>query len=542
MHAGYRPVKLRSVVVAGLLLLAVVACKRAEQPAAPATRAAAPEVPHDGGTLLRRLENDVATFNYLLQTTDYERNVLSYLYDPLIDLDRDLKPIPGTAASWSVSPDGRTYTLKLDPRATFSDGKPVRASDVVFTIRRVMSEESMQFSGFFAGIQLDKLRAVDERTVEVTFDEPYVARWFAFNIGVLPEHVYGTGDFKTAFNDKVVGNGPYVLAGRQPGQSITLERRADYWREKPHIQRIVFKVIGDPGVAWNAMKRGDIDEMRVPTDLWAREKNARNIDFHDVWLLQYNCIAWNVRDPILADRSVRHALARAFDTKTIIATLYHGQARAVSGPFTPDQWAYDPKVQPVAFDLAGADALLSQAGWRDTNGDGIRDRAGKKLSIALLVPAGNKIGVDQGQIFQDSLKKIGVELTVQQLEGATFFQHVMRGNYQAAFFAWSLDPEPDLYALFHSSQAPPAGMNVIGYSNPEVDKAIEAARRESDPARRPAAWQRAHALLAADQPYLWTLQLAQKWAVNERVKGEETSKGFGFFLWQPGARAWWVSG
>ncbi len=507
--------------------LIALACGR-EQQRAP-TPAPAPVQPRDGGTLTRRLENEVTTLNYLLHTTDYERNVLAYLYDPLIDLDENLQPIPGTAASWTVSPDRLTYTLKLDPRSTFSDGKPVRASDIVFTIRKIIEAESMQYSSFFTGLDLNRLRALDDRTVEVVFTEPHVARWYAFNIGVLPEHVYGKGDFKNDFNDMAVGNGPYVLARRQAEQPITLERRADYWREKPHIQRIVFKVIGDTTVAWNAMKRGDIDEMRLKTDFWAREKNAPNVEFHDVWALQYNCIAWNNRDPILRDPRVRRALAMAFDTKQVIDTMYHGQARAISGPFTPDQWAYNAAVPPVKFDLAGARKLLDEAGWKD-----------KKLALTMILPAGNTVGLEQGQILQDALGKIGVTLSVQALEGAAFFEHIMRGNYQSAFFAWSLDPEPDLYPLFHSTQIPPAGMNVIGYSNPEVDRAIDEARRTFDLPTRRAAYHRLHVMLAADQPYLWTLQLAQKWAVNKRVKNVKVSKGFGLFIWHPGPKQWWL--
>jgi peptide/nickel transport system substrate-binding protein len=524
-------------VAAVLLLLCAFSCSREEPQRTTPAAARQPQQPRDGGTLSRRIENDVTTLNYLLQSTDYERQVLQYLHDPLIDLDRDLKPIPGTAASWSVSPDGLTYTLKLDPRSTFSDGKPVRASDVVFTIRKVVEEQSMQFAGFFAGIDLAKLRAVDGHTVEVVFGEPNVARWYAFYIGVLPEHVYGKGDFKNDFNSTAVGNGPYTLAGREPGKSITLERRNDYWREKPHIQRIVFNVIGDHGVAWNAMKAGQIDEMRVKTDVWARVRNdpavKSRIAFQDAWMLQYNCVAWNNRDRILKNPRVRRALAMAFDTRQVVATVYHGDARAISGPFTPDQWAYNASVPPVPFDLAGAGRLLDEAGWP------LRD--GKRFSLTMLVPSGNTAGVEQSQILQNALKRIGVSMEVNQLEGSAFFDSVMRGNYQAAFFAWSIDPEPDLHSLFHSSQIAPNGMNVVAYSNPQVDQAIDAARREFDPAARRAAYQRLHAMIAADQPYLWTVQFAQKWALNQRVQNVEMSNGFGLFLWHPGPKAWWLA-
>ncbi|HEX8155344.1 MAG TPA: ABC transporter substrate-binding protein, partial [Thermoanaerobaculia bacterium] len=294
---------------AALFLLAVVALTGAcspERPAPPSVKpAAAAEKPRDGGRIVRRLESDVDTLNYLLQTTDYERNVLALIHDPLIDLDASLQPIPGVAAKWEVSPDGLTYTLHLDPRATFSDGTAVTARDVLFTLRKVVEAPSQQFAGFFEGLDLARSAAVDDRTVRVAFNQPLVPRWYAFNIAVLPEHVYGKGDFTKDHNETSVGTGPYTLVKREPGQRIQLERRAGYWREQPHIQTVVFRVIGDHTVAWNAMKLGEIDEMRVKSDVWAREHDRADVKsrmrFEDFYWLNYNCIAWNNSDPILGD-------------------------------------------------------------------------------------------------------------------------------------------------------------------------------------------------------------------------------------------------
>ncbi len=532
---SHRPVPLR---IAALLVLVAMLFSCSRETASPPT----PVPSDDGGTLIRRLEANVDTLNYLLQTTDYERNVLAYLYDPLIDLDENLRPIPGTADRWEVSPDGRTYTLHLDRRATFSDGTRVKASDVVFTIRKLIEVESTQFAGFFEGVDLDETQALDEHTVRVVFNQPLVARWYAFNIGILPEHVYGKGDFRTAFGNTAVGNGAYRLARRAPDGTIVLERRTDYWRAKPPISRILFKVIADPTVAWNALKLGQIDEIRVKTDLWKAERDRpdvqRKITFHDVYLLGYNCIAWNGRDPVLNDSRVRRALAMTFDVPMVIEKLYHSQARPISGPFTPDQWAYNTRVPPVAYDPAGAGALLAAAGWRDTNGDGIRDRGRRTLSFEMLVPAGNAQGIEQSQVLQDALRGIGVAMSIRVIDGASFFEYLMKGKYQAAFMGWNLDPDPDLYSLFHSSQVPPKGMNIVSYSNPEVDRLIEEARREFDHGKRRVIFHRLHELLAADQPYLWSVQVSQKWAVSRRVENVKSSKGYGLFLWHPGPFQW----
>ncbi|HYI11118.1 MAG TPA: ABC transporter substrate-binding protein [Thermoanaerobaculia bacterium] len=513
----------RSAVV--VLLLSLLAC-RGEQPAPAHAPSDAPAKKPVENRITRRLESDVATLNYVLHTSEYERYVLEYLYDPLVDLDRNLQPVPGLARSWEVSPDGRAYTLHLDPRATFEDGRPVTARDVLFTINRIVDEESPQFSAWFEGLDRKGTKAIDDRTIVVAFTEPRAALLYSFNIAVLPEHVYGTGDFKKDFNDRAVGNGPYRLAEKKAGERVVLLRRPDYWREKPALERIVFRVIGDDGAAWAALQRGDIDEMRVKPDIWAREKErARDVTFHDVYLLAYNTVAWNLDDLLLRDPQVRLALSMAFDRKTIIDRLYQGQARSISGPFTPDQWAYDPNVVPPPYDPAGARKLL----------------AGRTFSLTVLVPAGNKQAEDQAVIYQAALRGIGVTAEIRKLDTAAFFDLLMRGNYQAALVGWSADPDPDPYSLFHSSQVPPAGLNIVRYRNPAADALMERARHELDLTRRAALYHQLHARLAADLPYLWTVQVATKWAVRKRVQGVEAGKGYGLFFWSPGARGWRVA-
>lgn len=529
-----------------MLVAGVIGCRQSEAPPSPSRPSSSAAKPVDGGQILRRLESDVATLNFVLQTTEYERYVHSYLHDNLVDLNRDLTPIPALAARWEIGDGGRTYTFHVDPRATFSDGQPVRASDVLFTISKIVDEQSPQFASLFETWDKKASAVVDDRTVRIAFREARVAQLLAFTmITVLPEHVYGKGNFKKDFNTSVVGSGPYTLAGWERGKSILLQRRNDYWREKPHAASVLFKVIAEDAVAWLALQRGDIDEMRVKNDLWANEKDRpevrANVDFHDVYLLSYNCIAWNLRDPLLSDPRVRNALAMAFDRDSIIRSLYRGQARAISGPFTPDQWAFDPSVTPLTYDAARATALLKEAGWADSNGDGVLDRGGRPLSFNMLVPAGSQAAMEQTQIYQQGLQKIGVKLEIRPLEGAAMFDHIMRGNYQSAFMAWSTDVDPDIGVLFRSDQTPPAGLNIVRYANPELDALIDRSRIEFDQNKRREIFHQMHQLLARDQPYLWTVQVATKWAVNKRVRDVQLAKGLGPFNWYPGTRAWWLA-
>ncbi|HYM62568.1 MAG TPA: ABC transporter substrate-binding protein, partial [Thermoanaerobaculia bacterium] len=323
-------------------------------------------------------------------------------------------------------------------------------------------------------------------------------------------------------------------------------RREDYWSKKPYIPNVILKVVVDDSTAWNAVQRGDVDETIITSDMWAkaspRPDLQRKLEFRRFYTLTYNFVAWNNRDPILSDRRVRRALAKCIDLKSLINNLYHGTARAMTGPFTPDQFAYNPSVPAIGYDPDGARADLNALGWLDTDGDGIlNDKQKRPLKFDMLVFGGSGAAVPFAQIYQAELKRIGVQLNIVQLDPSTVFQRLLSGNFQSCYLSFDLDPDPDVFAIFHSSAIPPHGQNFARYSNPEVDKLIDLGRTTLDRPKRIKIYQQLHELIADDQPCTWTLQVSVKWAINRRVRNVKESKGKGLFLWYPGELDWWLA-
>ncbi|HYC90376.1 MAG TPA: ABC transporter substrate-binding protein [Thermoanaerobaculia bacterium] len=536
-----------------IALLLCFACLRDEQPAQQPSRtpkkpaaAADAGTPQEGGTLVRRIEADVVTLNPITSTSTYDRQVVDYLFTPMVYLDQDLEPIPGLADSWEILEGGRLYRFELNQKATFADGTPVKASDVVFTLKKIFdpTSEALQIIGAFEYLDLARTRAVDDDTVEIGFRQPLAAQLIRFHdVMVLPEHVYSKGKFREDFNSTAVGSGPYRLVKRDPGKEVIIERREDYWREKPPLKRVIFKVISDHATAWNALRRGDIDETRLSSDVWRREHQnpqyANSVDFRRFYTMSYNFIAWNLRTPRLADKRVRQALSMCIPTQSVINDLYYGTARAMSGPFTPDSFAYNPTVPVIRHDLTGAKRLLTNAGWMDSNGDGVVDSKGKPLKIELILMAGNATTLQFGQMLQGEMKKIGVQLELSVLDFSSAIQRIMNGNYEAAYFGYDLDNDPDPFNILHSSQVPPRGQNFAYYANPEIDRIIVQARSEMDRSKRKDLYWRLHEIVAADQPYTFTVQVSSKWGLHKRVRGAEVS-GYGLYRWFPGPLGWWI--
>ena len=538
--------RFRLLIAIFLLALGATTCKR-EQALPPLPAVVDDTTPVQGGTVLRRLSGDVSTLNPIVSATKWDRLVAYYLYTPLIHLDVNLQPIPGLAEKWEISPDGKQYTFHLNPKATFSDGTPLRASDVLFTLKKIIdpASEAAQIAGGFEKLDLATTRVVDDHTIVVGFKEVQAPQIIRFNdVMPLPEHVYAQGDFRGGWAERAVSCGPYTLVRRVPGKEIVLQRRKDWWGPPVYIDTVLFKVINDDKTAWSAMQRGDIDETYISSDVWQMESRRpelqKTIDFRRFYMLTYNFLPWNNRHPILGDRRVRRALAMCIDLQSVINNLYHGTARAMNGPFTPDEWAYNPDVPVIQYNPLEAQRILNSLGWTDTDHDGILDKDGKPFKFDMIIPGGNAISSPFAQLFQSELKKIGVQMNIVSLDTSAFMQRVTSGNFESADLAWDLDPDPDPFALFHSSQFPPAGQNIVFYSNPEADRLIEAERRELDLKKRIPIFRRLHEVLANDQPYTWTLQVSMKWAVNKRLRNVNESKGWGLNLWYPGELGWWI--
>ena len=537
----------RSLLVWLLLALAAGCSRERSSPILPAPVAEDDSKPEDGGTVVRRLDADIATLNPVMATSRYEKYLSTGLFDPLVELDAALQPIHGLAEKWEISADGREYTFHLNPRATFSDGTPVLASDVLFTLKKIVdpATEAPQIAGQFDQADLAHTRITDPHTIVIAFKVVLAPQlgWFN-NLRPLPEHVYGKGDFKADFASTAVGSGPYRLVRRVPGKELLLERRADYWGVKPYLQTILFKVITDDATAWNAVKVGEIDETIINSDLWLTESRRpelqKFLDFRRFYPLTYNYIPWNTRDPILSDKRVRRALAMCVDLQSIINNLYHGTARAMTGPFTPDQWAYNPDVPVIQYNPQEAKRILNSLGWLDTDKDGLLDRNHKPFQLEMLISAGSIATKNFAELYQSELRKIGVNLKVTPLDFSAAMQRVLAGNFQSAYLSWDLDPDPDPYSLFHSSQIPPRGYNFVFYRNPVADKLMDDAHHEIDVSKRTVMYRQLHALLADEQPYSWTVEVSTKWAINKRIHGAKESKGWGMFGWYPGERDWWI--
>jgi peptide/nickel transport system substrate-binding protein len=524
--------------VAGLALAAVLACRGGP----PGRRAPAGAAAADSGRpFVVATQADVTTFNECQSAGETtEMDVISLLFPALANEQPDyrLHPpsfAPRLASSWQFSPDRRTLTFHLRPDARWSDGVPITAQDVRFTFEAQKNEATgcpnQEIKDFIRDVEV-----VDPSTVRFHFTRVYPYQLMDANDGhILPEHAWKSVPFAkwptTDFAPRLVTGGPFRLAAHVPQQTIVLERDPGWWgAPRPYIGRLVFRILPDVASQLSQLLAGDVDLVQQVSpqdaDRIASSPGTKLVSFPSRLL---GLVAWNDRRPAFADANVRRALTLAINRKAAVDTVYRGYARLANGPVLSSMWAYDAALPVLGYDPRLAGELLDQAGWRRDGAGGPRRRGGKPFSFDLLYPAGNTIRERMALLVQADLARIGVEAHPRQVEFTSLIARTEAGDFDAVIWVWEEATKVDLTEVWSTRRDDEGTSNFVGYSNPEVDRLIAAARAVSDYADAKPFLDRAQELIVADQPVTFLYEADQLVGVNRRLEGADINSAGIFF-------------
>jgi len=347
------------------------------------------EYPGDEGDwLIWCLRAEPRTLNLISVEADiYSGYVtLGNVFERLLEYDPDeVRLKPWLAESYEISEDGLEITVKLRDDIYFSDGVRITAEDVLFTYETIMNPgvDAADIRNFYNNFK--KVIKVNDRVVKFVFNEPYWKTFEAVGLfEVFPKHIYQFDD-PEEFNKRrsnPVGSGPYVFEKWDVGREVVLRRNENYWGHKPKIKKIVYRFITNDVAALQSLRSQEVDYL-IPTPDQFAEMSADeqfNKDFRcmSYWTpgVPFYFFGWNQATPYFKDRLVRLAMTHIIDRDTIVEHLLKGNAQVVTGPFYIYGRQNDPNVEPWPYDLERAKELLDEAGWRDTDRDGIRDKDG----------------------------------------------------------------------------------------------------------------------------------------------------------------------
>ena len=443
--------------------------------------------------------------------------------------DEDFQPLLAQKWEW----DGPlTLVFHIDPRARWHDGQRVSAVDVAFTFDAYT--DSAVASPFRAQLKrIASVTARDSLTAVFRFRERYPEMLYdaVYHMRVLPAHLLRSvprDQWKTApFGRQPIGDGPYRFVSWQPGQAIELRSDTTFFLGRPGIRRLIWRFTPDIGVAVTQViaDQADVREQLITPDMINRVRAAQQVKLYPFRGTVYTYLGFNLRangdttkpHPIFGDREVRRALTMAVDRASLVKSTLGDIGKVPPGPMSSLLWIWDPEIRQLPFDTAQAARHLSARGWRDHDGDGVRDRDGQPLAFRIVVPSTSTLRRQYAQLLQERWRVIGVQVEIDVVDPSVVQQRTTSGKYDAVILSRQNNPSPSSGIQQTWTRAGIGGSNITRYDNPEfdrlVDRAVSAMSR--DQARQ--LWRAAMETINADAPGIFLYALDNMAGVHQRV-------------------------
>lgn len=490
--------------------------------------AAVAQAPARGGTMNIIISPEPPTLMLGINQTTPAAIVGGKIYESLLRYDLDLKPMPGLAKSWTVSPDGKTYTFKLQEGVKWHDGTPFTADDVVFSAKTYLTTTHPRSRPIFQ--RAEEISAPDPLTVVFKLKgpfAPFIMAWEPSTAPIVPKHIYEGTDFRAnPANAKPIGTGPFKLKEWVRGSHIHLVRNDDYWQKgKPYLDEIYYRVLPDASARVVAMETGqthlsafaDIETFEVP-----RLKAMPHLEMTTKgyeYLAQMVWLDFNLRKPPFDDRRFRQAVYHAIDRNFLRDRVWFGLGKLATGPIHSSIPHYDANVPKYPFDPKKAEALLDEMGLK-RGSDGVRAR----VTMDQL-PYGD-VYVRAGEYIRQALGRVGIQVSLRSADVATWGDRVRNWDYEMTLQVLSQLGHPALGVsrLYISSNIRKVLFsNVNGYSNPRIDELFDKAAVSADPKESQAMYSEIQRILVGDVPVAWLLELEFPTFIDKRFRNVVTS-------------------
>ncbi|KAF1023674.1 MAG: Oligopeptide-binding protein AppA [Paracidovorax wautersii] len=457
-----------------------------------AGQAQQPAQPRRGGTLNFLSVPEAATIVSIDNTFGFPQKVGTKVVEGLLSYDFALRPQPSLATAWRVSPDGLQYTFELRRGVKWHDGQPFTSADVAYSL---LTLKELHPRGRATFANLAEVRTPDSYTAVLVLGRPapfLLTALASSESPIVPAHLYRGTDARTnPWNQKPVGTGPFVFKEWVRGSHIILERNPDYWVPgKPYLDRIIVRIITEPAARAAAFEAGQLDlggDTPVPAAdlarLTALPQLASTTQGYE-YVGNLSQFEFNLQTPQLAHAKVRRAIAHAVDSTALVKLAWYGYGQPSPTPISPVLKAYhDASIAPHAHDLPLAERLLDEAGYP-------RGADGRRFALRLIFNPfyyeGNRRTTEY---LRQSLQRIGIDATIASHDFGSF----VKAAYTDRSFDISVnnlnnnfDPTVGVQRIYWSKNIK-AGLgfsNASHYANPEVDRLLEQAAVEPDPARR----------------------------------------------------------
>ncbi len=495
--------------------------------------------PAYGDIIVEGSIGDASSLIPLLASDSTSHGIAGLVFNGLVKYDRDIKIIGDLAESWEISPDGLVITFRLRKGVKWHDGQPFTAQDVLYTYRVTVDPKTpTAYAGDFQRVK--KAEVIDSHTFRVTYDKPFAPALASWSSAILPRHLLEEKDItKSSLIRHPVGTGPYRFKEWLTGQKIVLISNPDYFEGRPYIDGYIMRIIPDMATMFLELRAGGIDRMGLTPLQYARQTESNifknNYNKFRYLSFSYTYLGYNLKNPFFTDKRVRQAISHAIDKNEIINGVLLGLGKEATGPLKPGAWAHNDKVKKYPYDPKKARELLAEAGWRDSNNDGILDKDGQPFAFEIITNQGNEVRAKCAEIIQRRLAEVGISVKIRIIEWAAFVnEFINKRRFDATILGWTIPMDPDMYDVWHSSKTGPGELNFISYKNKELDDLLEKGRTTFDLEKRRKSYHRIQEIMAEEQPYTFLYVPDALPIVQGRFRGIEPAPigiGHNFIKW-----------
>lgn len=492
-----------------------------------------PAQPASGGTYAEALVGSFSRINPLLDFYNpADRDICRLLFRGLVQFDDRGIPTADIADSWNISEDGLTYNFAIREAATWHDGEPVTAEDVVFTVDLLRSEELPAPDDLKSLWKLVEVQALDAKTVQFVLPEPYAPFLDQLTLGLLPKHLLAeipAGALVEApFNLAPVGNGPYqfdhLIVENDQIRGVALAAFKKFYGQAPFIDQVIFRYYPDAPAAFAAYQQGEVMGIsQVSAEILPEVLQEPGLNLYTGRLPQLTLVYLNLNNPqatFFQDAAVRRALLLGANRQWLVDNVLQGQALVADGPILPGTWAYYSDIEHLDYDPAKALSILKEAGYTiPAEGESVRAKEGVALRFELLHP-----DTPQHTAIAEALKRDWARLGVQaDLVAAPFDELVSTylepRAYQAALVDLTMarTPDPDPYPFWSQAQAK-GGQNYAQWEDRKASEYLEQARVTTDMGEREKAYRNFQVRFTMEIPALPLYYPVYSYAVNAEVQ------------------------
>lgn len=451
-------------------------------------------------------------------TTGWGRYGSPLFQSTLLKRDHDLNIVNDLATGYEVSEDGKVWTVKLRDDVKFSDGNPLTAEDVKFTFETALNNGSVVDLSI-----VEKIEAVDEYTVTFTLKEAQSTFINSLVVtGIVPKHAYGKD-----YAENPIGSGPYQLVQWDKGQQLIVKANPEYYDKKPYFQKVTFLFLTEDAT-FAAAQAGEVDVAAIPASFSKQEVpgmrleavksvDNRGIVFPYVKSGEETEDGYPIGHDVTADPAIRHAINIAVDRQALIDGVLEGYGSKAYTSVDHLPW-WNPETVFEDGDVEGAQTLLEDAGWKDTDGDGILEKGSLKAEFSLYYPADDAIRQSLAIAVADMMKPLGINITV---EGGSWDTIEQKMYSNAVLMGWGSHDPHEMYNIYSSKFAGIDYYNIGFYKNDKVDAYFEKALTSTDSEEANEYWKKAQwdgttGLSAkGDAPWAWLVNIDHLYLVKD---------------------------